>query len=153
SADTMAQITQSIDDPELIAAVGNSFWKTCIAEGVAPKAFEKKGMIPRPDTIESFMAIMKMGFNQNAVIDKRSVMQYKFSGSVEATCYFTIETGNISATRGTADKPDITIETPFEVWMDIMTKKADGQEMFMQQKYRVDGDFTLLMRMGELFGG
>ncbi|MFC1515468.1 NAD(P)H-dependent oxidoreductase [Thermodesulfobacteriota bacterium] len=153
SAETMAQITQPIDDPESIAAVGNSFWKTCIAEGVTPRAFEKKGMIPRPDSVESFMAIMKMGFNQNAVIDKRAVMQFKFSGSVEAACYFTIETGSVAATKGLYKNPDITIETPFDVWMDIMTKKVDGQEMFMQQKYRVDGDFAWLMRMGELFGG
>ena len=53
---------------------------------------------------------------------------------------------------GTAEKPDLTIETPFEVWMDIMTGKADGQQMFMEQKYRVNGDLSLLMRMNQFFG-
>jgi len=36
--------------------------------------------------------------------------------------------------------------------MDIITGKADGQEMFMQQRYRVEGDFNLLMKLGEIFG-
>ena len=43
--------------------------------------------------------------------------------------------------------PDITIETPFEIWMDIMTGKADGQQIFMEQKYRVDGDLSLMMQL------
>ena len=53
--------------------------------------------------------------------------------------------------KGLALRPD-SIETPFHVWMDIMTGKADGQQMFMEQKYRVKGDFSLLMRMNQLFG-
>lgn len=45
------------------------------------------------------------------------------------------------------------VETvPFEVWMDIMSGKADGQQMFMEQKYQTLGDLNLLMRISELFG-
>jgi hypothetical protein len=36
--------------------------------------------------------------------------------------------------------------------MDIMTGKADGQQMFMEQKYKVIGDLSLLLRMNQLFG-
>jgi predicted lipid carrier protein YhbT len=36
--------------------------------------------------------------------------------------------------------------------MDIMTRKADGQQMFMEQKYTVSGDLSLLLRMNQLFG-
>jgi putative sterol carrier protein len=35
--------------------------------------------------------------------------------------------------------------------MDIMTGKADGQQMFMAQQYRVSGDLSLLTRMNALF--
>jgi len=38
------------------------------------------------------------------------------------------------------------------MWMDIMTGKADGQELFMEEKYSVEGDLELLLKMGELFG-
>jgi putative sterol carrier protein len=36
--------------------------------------------------------------------------------------------------------------------MDIITGTADGQQMFMDQKYRVEGDLSLLMQMDQLFG-
>jgi hypothetical protein len=35
--------------------------------------------------------------------------------------------------------------------MDIVTRKADGPQMFMEQKYKVDGDFNFLINMGEIF--
>ena len=53
--------------------------------------------------------------------------------------------------KGLRPRPD-SVEPPFEVWMDIMTGKADGQQMFMEQKYRVNGDLSLLMRMNQIFG-
>ena len=54
--------------------------------------------------------------------------------------------------KGRSEKPDLTIESPFEVWMDVITGKADGQQMFMQQKYKAVGDLSLLMGMNDLFG-
>jgi len=30
--------------------------------------------------------------------------------------------------------------------------KTDGQQMFMDQKYEVEGDLSLLMQMDQLFG-
>ena len=49
--------------------------------------------------------------------------------------------------EGKEENPDITIETPFEIWMDIMTGKADGQQMFMEQKYKVNGDLSLMIQL------
>jgi putative sterol carrier protein len=37
--------------------------------------------------------------------------------------------------------------------MDIMTKKVDGQQMFMEQKFKVSGNLLLLLRIKALFGG
>jgi len=31
--------------------------------------------------------------------------------------------------------------------MDIMTRKADGQQMFLDQKYRVHGDLSLMVAL------
>jgi len=35
--------------------------------------------------------------------------------------------------------------------MDIMTQKADGQKLLMEQKYSAQGDITVLMRFKDLF--
>jgi hypothetical protein len=149
---TMARIRQPIGDRRTIAAVANLMWKTCIAEGVTPREFGQRGLVPRPDSIETFMGILMMGFNPDGAGDTKGILQFTFSGEVEGSCYFTIENGTVAAASGRAEKPDLTIEAPFEVWMDVITGKADGQQMFMQGKYKALGDLSLLMRMNQLFG-
>ena len=64
-----------------------------------------------------------------------------------------IENGRIEARQGISEKPDLVVQSPFNIWLDIMTGKADGQQMFMEQKYEATGDLSLLMRMKKLFGG
>jgi putative sterol carrier protein len=93
-----------------------------------------------------------MGFKPAAAGDTKAVIQFAFSGDQEGSCHFKIENGKIEALPGLAEKPDLAIQSPFDVWMDIMTRKADGQQMFMAQKYKVHGDLSLLIRMNQLFG-
>ena len=127
--------------------MGNIFWKTCIAEGVTPKEFQEKNMIPRPDSLESFILLFSFGLNSEVVGEGKVYLQFNFSGEVAGSCYFTIKNGSVDAKEGSRENPDITIETPFEIWMDIMTGKADGQQMFMEQKYKVDGDLSLMIQL------
>jgi multimeric flavodoxin WrbA/putative sterol carrier protein len=153
SAETMERITQPIGgDFESFSKMASLFWTACIREGVTPKEFNERKMVPRPDAIDSFMIFMSMAFNSKHAEQTKAVMQFTFSGEVEGSCHFEIENGKITAREGVAEKPSLVVESPFEVWMDITTGKADGQQMFMQQKYRASGDFSVLMRMKELFG-
>ena len=153
SEETLALVTQDIaKDKDLYRKISNLSWKSCIAEGVTPKEFEEKGLIPRPDSIETFMMILPLGFNPAGAGDGKAVVQFNFSGDVQGACHFRIENGTISAIHGPAESPELTIESPFDVWMDIMTGKADGQQMFMKQGYTAKGDLSLLMRMKQIFG-
>ena len=155
SPETMKRIRQDTkqDSNTLLKTLGNCMWKTCIDESITPKEFADRGLIPRPDSIESFLALMQIAFNPGAASNINAVIEYYFSGDVEGSCHLTIADGKITAQEGPAGKADIVISTPFEVWMDILTKKADGQQLFMEQKYSFKGDVNLLMRMNELFGG
>jgi multimeric flavodoxin WrbA len=153
SPHTMARIKQPLDDSKNIVELGNIYWQTCIDERVTPRQFGKRGMAPRPESIDNLMAILRVGFNPQAAGDMRAILQFEFSGEAQGSCYFTIENGTIRATSGTAKNPDLTIKAPFEVWADIMTGKADGAQMFMDQKYSADGDMSLLMKIGQLFTG
>jgi hypothetical protein len=45
------------------------------------------------------------------------------------------------------------IETPFSVWQDIARGKIDGQEALMRHKYKVSGDFSLMIHWDKYFGG
>jgi multimeric flavodoxin WrbA len=153
SDETLAAVTQDfVGDKEMMRKMANLFWKNCIAEGVTPKEFAAKGFMLRPDSIETYMMVLSMGFNPAGAGNTKAVLQFNFSGSVQGTCHFRIENGTITPVPGSAEKPDLVIDSPFDVWMDIMTGKADGQQMFMTRKYQVKGDLTLLMRMKQFFG-
>ncbi len=153
SPETMSRITQDLteDSRAFLLGVGNCMWKTCISEGLTPKEMAEAGKIPRADSVESFMSMMELGFNPDKAGKLRAVMQFTFTGDGGQSCYFEIADGAIKAKKGTAEKPDLTISTPFELWMDIMTGKQDGQQMFMQGKYTFKGEMDLLMRMKDLF--
>jgi multimeric flavodoxin WrbA/putative sterol carrier protein len=151
--ETMKRIKQVVvEDKKMFHVIGNLFWKTCIAEGVTPKEFAQRGLIPRPDSIESFMMILQMGFNAEKAEDTIATIQFNFEGDVKGSCHFHIEKDKIEAKEGAAENASMTINSPFELWMDILAGKADGQQMFMEQKYTVDGDLNLLLRMNEFFG-
>lgn len=152
SKETMAKITAPIMDSDLMAKAANMFFKTCLREGVTIKEFGEKGMVPRPESIDEFMTLLLIGFNPKSAGDMKTTLQFNFSGDVSDSCYFIIDNGTIEAKSGISEKPDLTIKTPFDVWMDIITKTEDGQKMFIEQKYQVEGDISLLMKMNELFG-
>ncbi len=149
---TMERITKPIMDLDPMARLANVFWKSCIQEGLTPKEFHQRNLPPRPDSIETFMMIMSMGFNAESAASVRAVMQFNFSGALPGDCFFKISNGKIEAHEGITENPDLTIESPFDLWIDIMAGKADGQKMFLDQEYRAIGDLSLLIRMRDLFG-
>ena len=44
------------------------------------------------------------------------------------------------------------IETPYSVWRSIARGEISGQDALMQGKYKVTGDFTLMLKWDDLFG-
>jgi len=45
------------------------------------------------------------------------------------------------------------IETPYTVWRAISSGEISGQDALFQKKYKLLGDFDLMMKWDELFGG
>lgn len=147
SPETMDRITQPLTNPDFFAKMANIMWKTCIAEGVARKEFVEKKMVPRPDSLKTFLLAFPLGVNPEALGERKAVLQFIFSGEIQDSCYFTIEKGVVSAQIGISDSPDLTIDTPFGVWMDIMTGKTDGRQMLLEHKYKISGDMSLMMQL------
>jgi multimeric flavodoxin WrbA len=144
SGKTLETITQPLADEHFFMDIARVLWNTCIAEGVALKEFTEKNMVPRSESIEDFLLTFPLAINAKAVSDRKISLQFKFSGEVQEPCFFTFDKGDIKAHIGTCDSSDLTIETPFNVWMDVMTGKADGQQMFMEQKYSISGELSLI---------
>lgn len=147
SQDTLDTISQPLITPELFAKVGNDLWNTCINEGVTPKKIRDEEMVPRASSIDTFMLFFSAGINKRSIGDNTAILQFLFEGDDKGACYFTITSDKVSSEQGINKNPDITIRTPFELWLDIMTKKVDGQQMFMDQKYIVEGDIGLMIEL------
>jgi putative sterol carrier protein len=154
SKDTLARVRQPVvENPADFLEIGNLMWTNCIAEGITPKEFGERGRIPRPDSIESYIKLMKFGFNADAAKGLSAKIQFNFSGEKKGACFLAINDGTIDVRQGKVSEPNLSVSSPFEVWMDILTGKADGQQMFLDRKYTAEGDLELLMQMNQLFGG
>ncbi len=150
---TLEHITQPITDSHVLREAGNLFWKTCIDAGVTPAEFTQQRLVPRPDSIATFMLIMRLGFKAQASRGIKAVIQFVFSGPQEGTCHFRIADGTCTPSAGAAPLADLTIWTPFEDWMDLTTGKTDGQALFAAGICRAEGDSELLLHLQTLFGG
>jgi len=90
-------------------------------------------------------------FNAEAAGDLSAEIQFVVGGEEPGAYYLHIETGACSFHEGEAASPSLTIKTPSEIWLAISRGEMDGQAAFMGQKYTVEGDFTLLMKLNDLF--
>jgi putative sterol carrier protein len=149
--DTLARIEQPLTDFDGMAPLTNLVWQTCIDRGITLNEFRKKRVNLRPDSIDSFLGMLQYGFKSKAAGDVNAKIQYRFSGEIEGDCYIAVESGKLSTGLGTAEDADVMIETPFEVWMDILTGEADATALLKEGKYRVSGDMMLMGRLRGLF--
>lgn len=147
SPQTLARITQPLVEPGFYTGVVNVYWKTCIAEAVTPKEFEKNKMAPRPDSLESFLLIFPLGLDAKAASEPKTVVQFVFTGEVEGACHFIVEKGTIEALKGRNPAADLTVEAPFDLWMDIMSGKTDSMQALMDQGLRMSGDISVLGKL------
>jgi multimeric flavodoxin WrbA/putative sterol carrier protein len=149
SPETMSVITQQFVDPDQMAAVANVNWQAMIDEGMTPAEATRKGLAPRPESVESFMAILSMGFNPQKAKGKKGILQFDFTGDKPGSCYFNIDEKSCIPHMGRPEKADCTVTSPLEVWADIIQGKAEGAKMFMEGKYTTQGNFSLMMVFGK----
>lgn len=144
---TMARITQPFQEKSDMIKTSNLFWQTCLDEKITPKQFDRKGVIPHQKTIEDMMLLMPLGINRSEAKTTRAKVQFILNGEQSGGFYLDVQKGVINAVKGETDQADVTIKTPFELWRDIMEGKADGTQMLMEGKYRIEGDGNLFIKL------
>lgn len=117
----------------------------------APNPIDKEAVMSENLTCRDLIAGMPNVFNPQAAGNLSGDIQFHVTGQEPGEYYLQIAGGQCAFFDGTSAAPKLTIDTPAEVWMAISRGELDGQMAFMQGKYRVNGDFTILMKMGELF--
>jgi putative sterol carrier protein len=103
------------------------------------------------DNCRDLLKIMPQGFNPQAAGDMKATLQFHVSGDDEFSAYLEIADGACAYHEGEATQPDLVIDTPGQVWLDISQGRLNGQEAFFKGLYKVNGEFSILMKLNELF--
>lgn len=94
--------------------------------------------------VDQIVEQIPAAFNSEAAEGIDATVQYNAS----TPFYLVIKDGNCAVTKGTADAPDLTLETDNEEDMvAMMTGELDGVNAFMTGKLRMDGDLMLAQRL------
>jgi putative sterol carrier protein len=97
------------------------------------------------------IAGMPTVFDAEAAGDLTADIQFDVSGEETGSYYLHVENGACTFNEGQSVSPTLTIHTPSEVWLAVSRGEMDGQAALMQQKYAVEGDFNLLLKLNDMF--
>jgi multimeric flavodoxin WrbA len=150
--ETLARITRPVIEPEAFISLGNMVWRSCIEAGLTPEEFEKRGLAPRPKTIDELLVLLTLAFNPQGAGGLAGVIQFDFSGEVEGSCHLAVGDGQLKVASDRAPKPDLTIAVPFEDWYGIMTRRLDPQQLVMEGRMKPTGDLSLMLGLQKMFG-
>lgn len=136
--ETREKLSQLLYPREAFEAMADASW------GV-----EKTG--EKSDETLIFTRQMAALYNKNAYPGKDMILEMDYTDEEKR---YQIILGKDGSQVLTEDfqTPTTVIETPYTVWKDIASGVISGEEAMMQQKYRVKGDFSLMLRWDTYFG-
>ena len=82
----------------------------------------------------------------------KAKLQFDVTGEQPGQWRLVMTDGYCGFCTGPADRPDLIIRTPSEVWIAIMEGRLNGADAFAEGKYTAEGDLNLLMGPQKLFG-
>ena len=94
---------------------------------------------------------MAATFDPQAAGNLVATIQLRATGREPGNYYLHIEKGKCTFHEGVADSPTATIHTPSEVWIAIISGEMNAALAYLQGKFRVEGDKSLLLKMQDLF--
>jgi len=109
---------------------------------------------PSPQSAQTARELLQMMpgvLNPEAAAGLSATYQFEVSGAEQFTAHLKIDHGQASYHDGPADKPQVIIKTPADVWLAVARGELDGAQAFMAGKYHVEGDLSLLMQLSSLF--
>lgn len=102
-------------------------------------------------TLRQTLEGMTLNFDAVAAGDTNATLQFNVTGAKPGAYYLRIAESDCTFHLGTAEDPTLTIAATSDVWLKISRGELDAQDALMQGLYQAQGDFSLLMRMNNLF--
>jgi putative sterol carrier protein/NAD(P)H-dependent FMN reductase len=107
----------------------------------------------RARTVRELLEMMPSGLNPEASDGLEVTYQFEVTGGENFTAHLRIEDREATFHEGSAEKPNVIVKTPADVWLAIGRGEQDGAQAFMAGQYTVEGDLNLLMKLSSLFPG
>ena len=105
-----------------------------------------------PDSAAKLIEGMPGAFNPEVARDLQASIQFVISGDDGGQWVLSISGGKCEVREGQIPDPSLTIDSPAEVWVKMARGEIDRPKTLMEGLYKVQGDFSLLSRMPQLFG-
>ena len=102
-------------------------------------------------TVRELLEMMPGALNPDAAAGLTATYQFEVSGSENFTAHLRITNQQAVVHEGPADRPEVIIKTPAEVWLAVSRGELDGAQAFMTGKFKAEGDLGLLMKLNSLF--
>jgi len=147
SKETEVEIQKPLLTADEMADMANLWWDSHL-QGIAQGKPQEGGI----EDMRLLLRGMAAMFNSQAAGNLKVTIQFEVTGRQSGNWFLSIENGKCAFQEGKVNDPNLTIQTPSEVWLAIANKELDGQQAFMEGKYMATGDISLLMRMRSLFG-
>jgi hypothetical protein len=168
--ETQAVLDTPLAEPEVYAQMANGWWDSQIGparsepRSQAEWREEEENLSPPivlpagepgvgPRTCREAILGMPAVFNPAAAGDLQADIQFIVTGAEPGRYVLRIREGHCTAHEGTVPQPTMTVHTPSEVWLKVARNELSGQAAYVKGMYRVEGDFGLLLRLGDLFSG
>ena len=148
SKETELAVQKPLVSADEMAQMANIWWDSHL-KGIT-RARAQDGT--RIEDMRLVLRGMALSFNKAAAGDLRATIQFDVTGGQPIQAFLGIADGTCTFNEGVDAAPTLTVRTPSEVWIAIANKEKDGQQAFMAREYTVEGDMSLLLRMGTLFG-
>jgi multimeric flavodoxin WrbA/putative sterol carrier protein len=145
--ETEMEIQKPLVPPDALAEMANLWWDSHL-EGVT----RGKPVQGKIEDMRLLLRGMASALNAEAAGDLKATIQFEVTGKQHGDWFLSIKDRKCTYHEGKVDSPTLTIKTPSEIWLAIANKEVDGQQAFMEGKYKTAGDMNLLMCMKNLFG-
>lgn len=100
---------------------------------------------------QELLKMMPLGFKPEAAGDLKAVYQFEVSNPENFTAHLRIANGKCTYHDGPAEKADVIIKTPADVWLAIAKGELNGQTAYLSGKYKAEGNIGLLIKLGSMF--
>ena len=139
-ADTSRELSKLLFPRRTFEAMADASWgisrETGEAEDEAVIFTRQMAALYNPASFDGTTRVLEMDYTDRGV-----------------SCCVVLGEGPATVVTDGSVTPTTSVHTPYDVWVAIARGEMEGSQALAEHRYSVTGDFDLMIRWGELFGG